>query len=334
LLDDLAADYKVWESERRLTNGLFWQYDVRDGMEESISGSRTNQNIRPTINSYMFGNARAIADLARLAGRPEVAKEFDQKAVELKRLTESGLWDDQAKFFKVRFENGQLSSAREEIGFIPWMFELPEPGRGYEAAWAQLADSQGFRAPYGIATAERRSPKFRSHGYGHCEWDGAVWPFATSQTLEALAHVLRDYPQDIVTSRDYYDAFLTCVHSQQAGGKPYIGEYLDETTGQWINGKEGRSRYYNHSTFADLLITGVVGLRPRADDQVEVEPLLPDGVWDWFCLDGVKYHGQVLTIIWDKNGKHYSHGAGLIVLADGKEIARAKKLTKLDGKLP
>jgi len=40
-----------------LTNGLFWQYDVRDGMEESISGSRTNKNLRPTINSYMFGNA-------------------------------------------------------------------------------------------------------------------------------------------------------------------------------------------------------------------------------------------------------------------------------------
>ena len=334
LLDGLTADYKIWESERRLTNGLFWQFDVRDGMEESISGSRTNQNIRPTINSYMFGNARAIANVARLAGRPEVVKEFDQKAVELKRLTESGLWDDQAKFFKVRFENGRLSSAREEIGFIPWMFELPDPNRGYEAAWAQLTDPQGFRAPYGITTAERRNPKFRSHGYGHCEWDGAVWPFATSQTLDALANVLRDYPQDSVTPRDYFDAFLAYVHSQQADGKPYIGEYFDETTGQWINGKDGRSRYYNHSTFANLLITGVVGLRPRADDTVEVQPLLPDGVWDWFCLDGVKYHGHVLAIIWDRDGKHYGRGTGLIVLADGKEIARAKKLTKLNGKLP
>jgi hypothetical protein len=68
---------------------------------------------------------------------------------------------------------------------------------------------------------------------------------------------------------------FTYVHSQHADGKPYIGEYLDETTGQWINGKDGRSRYYNHSTFADLLITGVVGWCPRADDTVEVQPLLP-----------------------------------------------------------
>jgi hypothetical protein len=214
------------------------------------------------------------------------------------------------------------------------MFELPDSGKGYEAAWTQLTDVSGLRAPFGITTAERRHLQFRSHGVGTCEWDGAVWPFATSQTLVALANVLRDYPQTNLTPRDYFDAFLTYVHSQHANGKPYIGEYLDETTGQWINGKEGRSRYYNHSTFADLLVTGVVGLRPRADDTVEVRPLLPDGVWDWFALDGVSYHGRTLTILWDKDGSRYGRGAGLSVLADGKQIAHGDKLAKVTGKLP
>ena len=334
LLDALTDDYQQWEQERLSSSGLFWQYDVRDAMEESISGSRTNKNLRPTLNSYMFGNARAIAATARLAGQTERANQFDAKAAELKRLVQTKLWNPDAKFFEVLRDDGQFSNVREEIGFIPWMFKLPDPNQGYETAWAQLADPQGFRAPYGITTAERRSPKFRSHGYGHCEWDGAVWPFATSQTLEALANVLRSYPQDVVTARDYFDAFLTYVHSQQADGKPYIGEYLDETTGQWINGKAGRSRYYNHSTFADLLITGVVGFRPRADDTVEVQPLLPDGMWDWFCVDGVKYHAHMLTIIWDKDGKHYGRGRGLLVLADGKQIAKADKLERTTGKLP
>ena len=105
---------------------------------------------------------------------------------------------------------------------------------------------------------------------------------------------------------------------------------------QWIakHGKEGRSRYYNHSTFADLLITGVVGLVPRADDVVEVYPLLPEGAWNYFCLDGVTYHGHSLTIFWDVDGTRYHRGPGLFVLADGKEIARADKLAKLTGKLP
>ncbi|MDW7979498.1 MAG: trehalase family glycosidase, partial [Verrucomicrobiales bacterium] len=332
LLDDLVADFRVWEAERRLPNGLFWQYDVRDGMEESISGSRTNKNIRPTINSYMFANARAIAEIARVANRPEVAAEFEAKAAELRKLVQEKLWDPDAKFFKVLISQpGPLvpyvpSDAREAIGFIPWMFHLPEPGRGFEVAWAQLTDPGGFRAPFGITTAERRHPRFRSRGVGTCEWDGAVWPFATCQTLYALANVLRDYPQNIVSVRDYLDAFLTYVHCQHANGRPYIGEYLDEVTGDWINGAGGRSRYYNHSTFADLLITGVVGLRPRPDDVVEVWPLLTDDTWDWFCLDGVKYHGRLLTILWDRTGSRYGRGAGLQVLADGKQIVRSDRL--------
>jgi hypothetical protein len=356
LLNDLVSDYRTWEQERQLASGLFWQYDVRDGMEESISGSRTNRNARPTINSYMFANARAIAAIARLADKPKLAEEFEHKAAEIKRLTKEMLWNPADTFFEVRWEDvaqtsksvvlpisksaaasdstGTYSNVREEIGFIPWMFDLPDSGKEYEAAWKQLTNPQGFRAPYGITTAERRHPQFRSHGVGTCEWDGAVWPFATSQTLTALARVLRNESQMWVSSRDYFEAFLTYVQSQHANGRPYIGEYLDEVTGDWINGKNGRSRYYNHSTFADLVITGVVGLQPRSDDLIEVHPLLPENVWNWFCLDGVQYHGRVLTIVWDRDGKHYKRGAGLRVLVNGKEIATGTGLQPVSGKLP
>ena len=365
LLDELVADYRVWETERRRSDGLFWQHDVQDGMEESISGSRTAKQARPTINSYMFANARAIASIAMLADREKLATEFNAKAAELKRLTQEKLWDDGAKFFKVRRENGQLADAREAIGFIPWTFGLPDPGKGYETAWAQLTDPRGFRAPFGITTTERRHPAFRMHGCCNCEWDGAVWPFATSQTLTALANVLRDYlddarsergsvsrsvPQDSkalrvtdprsgtqplpVTARDYFDAFLTYTRSHRFDGKPYIGEYLDETTGAWLKGRQARSRSYNHSTYADLLITGVIGLSPQADDVVEVRPLLPPAAWNWFCLDGVKYHGRMLTIVWDRDGSRYQRGAGLLVFADGTQIARAESLQRVTGRLP
>jgi hypothetical protein len=332
LLDDLVADYRLWEQQRRLTNGLFWQFDVADGMEESISGSRTGRNLRPTINSYMFGNARAIAAIAQFARRPGLAQEFDRKAAELKQLVNDVLWNPTAESFEVRYPDGRFAEAREEIGFIPWFFGLPDPARA--VVWAQFTDPAGFRAPYGITTAERRHPEFRSHGCCKCEWDGAVWPFATSQTLVALANLLHAASPAVVTVRDYFEAFLAYVHSQHFDGKPYIGEYLDEMTGQWLNGRQERSRYYNHSTFADLVITGVVGLRPRPDENLEIHPLLPEGLWDWFCLDGVKYHGRSLTILWDKDGKRYGRGQGLSVLIDGQMIARADNLSKVTGRLP
>ena len=334
LLDDLVADYRNWEQEKRLESGLYWQHDVWDAMEESISGSRRDKNIRPTINSYMYGNARAIAEVSRLAERDELAAEFAAKAAEIRRLTLEHLWDDEAKFFKVRHEKGPLADVREAIGFLPWYFGLPERDHGYEAAWAQLTDPEGFWAPLGLTTAERRHPEFRSHGIGTCEWDGALWPFATSQTLTALGNVLREYPQEHVARRDYFDAFITYVRSQHYDGLPYIGEYQDEVTGQWLKGRDPRSRWYNHSTFADLLINGIVGLRPRADDVLEVDPLLPVGAWRWFCLDGVRYHGRDVTVLWDSDGTRYGRGAGLHVLVNGREIAKADGLTCLEARLP
>jgi hypothetical protein len=121
---------------------------------------------------------------------------------------------------------------------------------------------------------------------------------------------------------------LTYARSHQQDGQAYIGEYLDETTGQWLitGPKAERSRYYNHSTFNDLVISGLVGLVPRDDDVVEIDPLIPADAWDWFCLDGVPYHGRSLTIAWDRTGRRYGRGAGLAVWVDGMELARGPKL--------
>ena len=57
---------------------------------------------------------------------------------------------------------------------------------------------------------------------------------------------------------------LTLMHKMN--GRPYIGEYHDEITGDWLitGPKAARSRDYNHSTFCDLVISGLVGLVPRA----------------------------------------------------------------------
>ena len=334
LLDDMVDDYRAWESERQVRGGLFWQFDVRDGMEESISGGRRERNLRPTINSYMAANASAIADIADAAGRSDLAEEFAAKANRLRELLNARLWDAQAQFYKVRRPDGAFSDAREAIGFLPWRFGLA-PAE-YAPAWKQLTDSDGFRAPRGLTTAERRHPQFRTHGTGTCEWDGAVWPFASSQTLDALQNFLRsdDVPKASrpVSKRDFFEQLLVYAEAHQRDGVAYLGEYYDETTGKWLitGPKERRSRYYNHSTFADLVIRGLTGIVPRADDVLVVDPLLPEDGWDWFCLDGVPYHGRLVTIVWDRDGRRFDRGAGLSVLVDGREAARAPRLSRLE----
>ena len=77
----------------------------------------------------------------------------------------------------------------------------------------------------------------------------------------------------------------------------------------------------------------MVGLRPRADNVLEIAPLIPKGQWAWFCLDNVAYHGHILTILWDEKGSKYHHGAGFFVYADGKVIYHGTELKKVTIKL-
>lgn len=333
MFPDLESEYSLWEGDHRLPSGLYWQGDVQDGMEETISGGRRKKYARPTINSYMYANAKALAAIARLGNDATSEKRYEDKAAEIKNLVQTQLWNNDSIFFETLRKPGEFALVREAIGYIPWYFNLPDDKVTYAKAWEQVKDEKGFLAPYGLTTAERRHPLFRTHGCCKCEWDGAIWPFASSQTLTAMANLLNNYKQNIVNDSVYFAHMNLYVESQYHRGRPYIGEYQDEVTGYWLKGDQERSRYYNHSTFNDLIITGLVGLRPRADDVLDINPLIPQDKWDWFCLDNIPYHGRNITIVWDKTGDRYKRLKGFYILVDGKLVAKSDRLQRLTYKM-
>jgi hypothetical protein len=349
LLPDLVANWEAWErSHRPDPEGLFRQIADRDGMEMSLSGD----GFRPTINSYQYGDARAVAAIARTAGEPEIAARFDREAERLKQLVQEKLWDPGARFFRTmsRQEGNPLVPVRELAGYVPWYFNLPDAG--YEEAWRELTDPEGFAAPFGPTFAERRHPRFQLNYRGHeCQWNGPSWPFATSQTLTALANLLNNYEQDVIGKADYFETLKRYANSHTLTREdgtvvpwidenlhPYTGDWISRTrlkawgNGTWAKGKGGveRGKDYNHSTFNDLIITGLVGLRPGPGDRLVVNPLLPPDVWDWFCLDRVKVRGQELTILWDRDGTRFNRGAGLRVYVNGSLAARSGRLERLE----
>jgi hypothetical protein len=141
LLTDLENDYTEWEKEKQSANGLYWQYDVKDAMEETISGGRKEKNARPSINGYMYGNAVGISSIATLANKYDIAANYTDKAAKLKGLLQSQLWNNKHDFFEVRKEQGDtLANVKEEIGFIPWYFNMPDSN--YNIAWKSLTDTK------------------------------------------------------------------------------------------------------------------------------------------------------------------------------------------------
>lgn len=343
LYPELARNFEEWKKTHLDSNGLFYQTDDRDGMECSIGGS----GYRVTINSCMAAEAGALAEIARCGNKQEQSTEYRKEAEQLRRLIEKQLWNEEKAFFMTRKkENGAFVKVRELHGYTPWYY-LSGMAEKYDAAWTQLMDPEGFWAPFGPATAERRHPGFRIDRNGHeCQWNGPSWPFATSVTLTGLARLLHERQSAAIGCRAYFEtlACYTRSHYLNENGKsiPWIDENLNPFTGEWLarsimhSWKRAgiktdamfyeRGKDYSHSTYADLIITGLCGLDPDLPGKIAVEPLLPPECWDYFLLDGIRMRGHDLAIQYDRDGSHYRRGCGLVLYVNGMEAARCERL--------
>ncbi len=340
-----------WDPQHRMYRWV----GAWDGMETNINSRLTDdefgggEGYRPTLNSYLYADMMALARAAALFGEGEKATWYRERGEALKERVQEELWDPARQFFFHQFahdEKGGIRAGsltyqtgpyagdphgRELLGYVPWQFDLPDPG--YEGAWRFLMDPDYFWAPFGPTGVEQGDPQFFVSPRC-CVWSGNAWPYATAQTLTALANLLNDYDQGVVDRADYWKLLQTYSMSQRRDGRPYVAEAANPFTGSWDGHNTFyHSEHYLHSGFVDQVVTGLIGIRPRADDTLQVNPLAPEE-WDYFALEGVAYHGHDLTILWDRDGTRYDRGAGLAVLLDGREVARRRELGEMRVAIP
>lgn len=367
LLPDLVKNYEGWEARHFVPEvGLFWQTGHDDGMEFNINSRQTKDilrgapSYRPSFNAYMWADAIAIADIARRAGTNDIAATYQAKAGALKKTMQEKLWDPRRSFFfpmfrddeerdghQVRkltltYETGQFAGSdhgRELIGYVPWQFNMLDKDKGYEQAWKYLTDPAFFAAEYGPTTVERHDPMFLLQK-SCCWWSGQSWPYATTQTLKALANVLQDDAylsgkmKLPVNNADYVKLLQTFSKSHRKEGRPYLAEALHPDTGSFEgHDAYNHSQHYLHSAFCDLVITGLVGLQPGSSSELKIIPLAP-AEWDYFALDDVMYHEHRVSIVWDRTGERYIKGKGLFVFADGKLLHTEPTLKPVTVRLP
>ena len=352
----MEAQVEGWRQERwDPEHGMYRWVGAWDGMETNINSRLTDdefggaEGYRPTLNSYLYGDLVALSRTAALFGDSAKAGAYEDRAASLKARVQEELWDPDRTFFfhqfardekggieakSLTYETGPYAGSphgRELLGYVPWQFHLPDPG--YEAAWRFLMDPDYFWAPYGPTGVEQGDPQFFVSPRC-CVWSGNAWPYATTQTLVAMANLLNHYEQDVVDAGDYVRLLMTYARSHRKNGRPYIAEAADPFTGSWAGHNTFyHSEHYLHSGFVDLVITGLVGLRPRADDTLVVHPLVPED-WDYFALDGVEYHGHRVSVIWDRDGTRYGRGAGLVVFVNGEELARRPRVEEVSLPIP
>jgi hypothetical protein len=359
-LDAMERIFHQWDDHYDFTKDLYFIEPLLDATEYTISsidatggkdGFFGGNAFRPTINSFMFANAAAISKIATLAGDAAAAKSFADTAAAIRSNVETKLWNDGMQHFVDRYQVSNqfvhywdFIRGRELAGYVPWYYELPGQDPKYVASWHYLLSSDDFAGPHGLRTVEPSYQYYMKQyrydkrtGQPECQWNGASWPFDTTLVLGGMANLLNDYLQNIVTNDDYVRLLKQYAHQHYLNGKLDIQEDYNPDTGNVIVGL-ARSHHYNHSGYDDLVITGLAGLRPRADNTLEVNPLIPGAKSpnpiSYLCLENVHYHGQLVTILYDSDGTHYGKGAGLSVYVNGRQIVApstvGKKMVQID----
>ncbi|HTD93477.1 MAG TPA: trehalase family glycosidase, partial [Chitinophagaceae bacterium] len=318
-LDSMQRSYNGWADHLDSSKSLYYIPAMPDATEYTIAsidasggkdGFAGGEAFRPTINSYMFGNAMAISQIAAMKGDEATSKDYLQRALKIKAKVQESLWNDSLQHFTDRYQvtneyvhYWDFIRGRELAGMIPWYYDLPDNSPVYNAAWKHVIDTTALLGRFGLRTNE---PSYQyyfkqftySFGQPGSQWNGPSWPYQTSQVITGMANFLNNYTQDVITPSDYVK--LLRLFTQQhflAGEKIDLVENYDPNKGgpivyyYWSN-------HYNHSSYDNLVITGLCGIRPSADDTLVINPLI-DSSLTYFCLDDVAYHGHRLTVLYD-----------------------------------
>jgi hypothetical protein len=229
---------------------------------------------------------------------------------------------------------------REPWGYTPWYFGLAPQGRedafgllddpscfaGKYGLCTADRSHRGFGIFYDArdfnAWLSSRDQKPGGNKTHECLWNGPSWPFSTSITLSALARSRR--PDDglfFKLLKQYAASHRLKPRLKPAEGDKspfWIDENMNPDTGDWISrthlmywsdnggwdqGKGGpeRGKDYNHSTFCDLVISGLFGLRISYTGTLAAHPCFPPD-WNYAALRRIPFRGKLCTIQF-RNGK-------------------------------
>jgi hypothetical protein len=308
-----------------------------DGNAFHYYEKRGNIDQDRTESAFVYGNAMASAKAYQLAGNTAKATEMFAFADNLKNSFLSVMWDESSQMF---LQKDLLTNT-----FIPWKeannyyaFQIdglvPKDDPKYLESLRYWGDKTEFPV-FPFYTANQKD-KAISVAQGV----GGTNNFANlnaSGNIRLFTEVLRKYPNQPYITADMYKKLMYWVGWSTA----YQGNinYLDNNeywfnwnpTTQQISGRSGIHHNilgnYNYSVIED-----VMGLVPRTDSTVELWPI--DIGWDHFTVNNMRYHGNDVTIIWDKPGDSKTFypnvQEGYSMYVNGQLVLRTDKLAHLE----
>ena len=259
------------------------------------------------VNALMVIQRQVLARCADMFGRPDLADEYRLRARQVSDAIDRLMWDGTTGMFYDLRPGNRLHRVRSPAAFCTMLAGIPSPQQA-EALVRRLTNPTEFWTDFPVPTVARDDPAFDSQDH----WRGSTWIHLNWWIIKGLLRY--GYRQEAT------ELMRRTFGMMLSQGKPTCNECYNSLTGA-----EARTPDYSWSGLvADLVITCVGGLIPRADGHLECNPL--DIGLDSFLLDDVPYQGHRIRLAFERK-------RGYDVFVDGQPRAQRPDLGPV-GPLP
>ena len=214
-LEGMIFSYDLWNSTVDPTTDLYHRTTVLDGQEYSLTGyvvggpnsgmvtdwlswdnnysiiHRGPETYRPNVNAYMVAGARAIAEVATLAGNPALAQQWTSRADTVEAAMNKLLYNAELNYWIDVVKGSNVPAVgRQLIGYFPYRFDVGTSDvniRGLEAGLT----NQAFLTEFGPTTLEQTNPYYtagKNLTYC-CVRDVSFFPFCSFSFSALHGHV-------------------------------------------------------------------------------------------------------------------------------------------------
>jgi len=291
-----------------------------------------------TETSFWWAGAKAAAEAYTLLGNTTKANQMNSVANNIRNAILTYLWDNSAassggKVFKQRdVPSWSLVPWKDQQNWAPFIAgpDLVPNTADYREALRFYADkAQMPIMPFYTANQADKAAAVAAGKGGSNNFSNIN---ATLQGQIFLS-ALRYYPSSYITPDMYRKLIEWLTWTQYINGD----NRLPDNNEFWADYNPSAGTLYrswiHHNilgAYNFLLIEGIMGVVPRADNIVELWPI--DVGYEYFTLNNLRYHGRDLTLVWDRPGgsDYYANAPeGYSLYLNGQRMFTVSDLTHL-----
>lgn len=273
------------------------QYDAWDNDTASLSVSGKQDRIDTAALAWV--NAQSVSEMFMAVGNTDEADKYKSFANQIKSVNLTNSWDLVSKQFLMKKPGGDFIPYRDINNYYAFMVGMVPQKSGYDTALRVWNDNNEFPTwPMYVSNSKdyvtiQNDANLTDRTRNYSPGNAAI-------TLKMFASAIKNYDTSNITGKEFKELL------KQYTMASYVNKNINypDTNEFWNGNSDNPYRswiHHNwHSQYNTLVIENVMGITPRDDKIIELNPV--DVGMRAFKISNVRYHNKNISVELNRDG--------------------------------